>query len=322
MTLVSQTIKPFSDFNEASRAILTQLHELLGFDLWMVTRTAGDDWIVLEAEDKGYDVKQGQTFRWADSFCSLMVKDRGPRIAPCSDKVVEYASAPIGQQVKIGAYVGVPLTFEDGNLFGTLCAIHPTPRPDWIVSQLPLVETFARLLSSILQAQLEAERQTRAAERAERESLRDPLTQLYNRRGWERLVEHEEERHRRYGHPACMLSIDLDRLKEINDTQGHLAGDELICRTARVIQHAVRSPDVAARLGGDEFAILATECDQYGARTLLERLKEGFASQNIEVSLGLERCSTKFSFLESWSLADRAMYCDKSSRSKREAVKC
>jgi diguanylate cyclase len=312
MILESNPIKPFGDFQEASRAILAQLHELLGFDLWMVTRTSGEDWIVLSAEDRSYNVKPGQTFRWADSFCSLMVQGRGPRIAPSSDRVVEYATAPIGQLVKIGAYVGVPLTTGEGELFGTLCAIHPAPLPETIAAQLPLVETFARLLSSILQAQLEAERQTRAAERSLQEALLDPLTQLYNRRGWERLVHSEEERCRRYGHPASMISIDLDHLKKINDTQGHAAGDALITRAAQAIKQTIRPQDVAARLGGDEFAILATECDQHATRALFERLKQNFAAQQIDASLGVERCCAQFSFLESWSLADRAMYSDKS----------
>lgn len=88
--------------------MLRLLHNRLGFDLWMVTRTEGDDWIVLHAEDHGYGIQDGTVFRWADSFCARMVEGEGPRIAPRSDAVPAYAAAPIGSQVRIGAYVGVP----------------------------------------------------------------------------------------------------------------------------------------------------------------------------------------------------------------------
>ena len=120
----------FGSFHEAANAVLRHLHEALGFDLWMVTRREGDDWIVLHAADQGYGVKQGDVFRWMDSFCSRMVRGEGPRIAPRSQEIPVYAAAPIGQQVDIGAYVGVPLDWHDGRLFGTLCAIHPQPQPE------------------------------------------------------------------------------------------------------------------------------------------------------------------------------------------------
>jgi len=96
----------FSDFETSGRAVLAFLHRRLGFDLWMVTRTEGDDWIVLQSEDHGYGVAPGTVFRWADSFCSEMVKGNGPRIAPRSDVVPAYAAAPIGRQVQIKAHVG------------------------------------------------------------------------------------------------------------------------------------------------------------------------------------------------------------------------
>lgn len=102
------------NFQTAARSVLAFLHRRLGFDLWMVTRTEGEDWIVLQAEDHGYNVTDGTVFRWADSFCSQMVKALGPRIAARSDDIPAYASARIGQQVKIGAYVGVPLRRADG----------------------------------------------------------------------------------------------------------------------------------------------------------------------------------------------------------------
>ena len=142
-----------------------------------------------------------------------MVKGQGPRIAPRSADVPAYASAPIGRQVEIAAYVGVPLTDGGGGLFGTLCAIDPHVQPESIRQELELVEMIGGLLSSLLRAETQFADEARRADRAQAEALSDALTGLFNRRGWTRLLAGEEERCRRYGHPAAVFAIDLDNLK-------------------------------------------------------------------------------------------------------------
>ncbi len=312
---------PFGCFHDAANAVLRHLHEVLGFDLWMVTRTEGEDWIVLHASDQGYGVQRGDVFRWTDSFCSRMVQGLGPRMAHDSHQIPAYATAPIGQQVPIGAYVGVPLSWGDGQLFGTLCAIHPEPRPEWISEKLELVELLARLLSSILHAEIERSEQARHAERARMEAMTDSMTGLYNRRGWDRLVAAEEARCRRFGHPACMVSIDLDELKTVNDTQGHGKGDELIQRAAQAIQATMRAQDVAARIGGDEFAVLAVECDPQGSGELTERLQRALAANHVCASVGSSMCSPNQPFAAAWEVADQAMYAAKHETKRTAAEK-
>jgi diguanylate cyclase (GGDEF)-like protein len=288
----------------------------MGFGLWMVTRTEGEDWIVLQTEDHSYGVAEGTVFRWTDSFCSRMVEGRGPRVAPDSDSVPAYAAAPIGRQVKIGAYVGVPLLRGDGGLFGTLCAIDPLPQPEAITKEQELIELLAALLSTILQAELNAVEEGRRAERAEDEALTDVLTKLYNRRGWDRLLAAEEERCRRYGHRACIVVADLDDLKRINDSLGHAAGDAIIARVGALLREASRSQDVVARLGGDEFGILGVECDRRGAEALLTRTRTAFENAGIEVSLGLALRESVGGLTAAWSQADQSMYADKKERDR------
>lgn len=303
--------EPFADFSTAAQGVLRMLHNRLGFDLWMVTRTEGDDWIVLHAEDHGYGVQDGTVFRWADSFCSRMVEGEGPRIAPRSDAVPAYVAAPIGNQVRIGAYVGVPLSRADGSLFGTLCAIHPAPQPAAIQAEQPLVELLSSLLSTILGSELRAAEEARKAERAQAEAMIDPLTGLFNRRGWDQLVAAEEERCRRYGHPACVVSIDLNDLKIVNDTHGHAAGDDLLRRSGEALRSAVRQQDVAARMGGDEFAILCVECDPMSIHSLVGRIRATLAAQDISASLGFASRHPAASLTETLHQADAAMYAEK-----------
>ncbi len=72
----------FADFPSAATAVLRFLQGRLGFDLWMVTRALGEDWVVLNAADTGYGVESGDVFKWSDSFCSRMVAGVGPESPP------------------------------------------------------------------------------------------------------------------------------------------------------------------------------------------------------------------------------------------------
>jgi len=305
------------NFQSVAQRTLQFLHRRFGFALWMLTRAEGKDWIVLAAEDHGYGVSEGKVFRWEDSFCSRMVKGLGPRISPDVQEVKSYLAAPINSRLKIGAYVGIPLLRTDGSLFGTLCAIDPSPQPSRIVAEQELLELLADLLNRVLNAEISAEETARRAERIEVEMNRDKLTSLYNRRGWDSLLAKEEERCRRYGHPACVIFVDLDELKTVNDTKGHLAGDALLVSAARAIMQTARATDVAARFGGDEFAILAIECDAAAAAVLVERLRERLQAQGVKASIGVARRQPDKSLFDALTEADAAMYAEKNARKEQ-----
>jgi diguanylate cyclase (GGDEF)-like protein len=86
----------------------------------------------------------------------------------------------------------------------------------------------------------------------------------------------------RYGRPLSYLMLDLDQLKDVNDTLGHESGDQALQRVAQAIMQAMRKSDVAARYGGDEFAILLPDTDAYGAYVEAERIRR--AVQQIRLS--------------------------------------
>ena len=283
----------------------------------MVTRVESENWIVLNSRDYGYNVKNGDVFRWTDSFCSRMVKGQGPRIAPKSAEVPSYAAAPIGRQVAIGSYVGVPLVRSDGELFGTLCAIDPLPQPNEITDELPMIEMMARLLTTILETELQAQDEPRRAERARWDSMTDKLSGLYNRRGWDQFLAREDLRCQRYGHPVGMISIDLDNLKTVNDQLGHAKGDELLADAAHCLMSITRGSDVVARLGGDEFAIMAIQCDRAGTQTLVNRFQEKLSKTNIEASIGMAMWHATGSLNDAWENADEKMY---EAKRKRKAL--
>jgi diguanylate cyclase (GGDEF)-like protein len=309
----------FDSFESAGQAILKFLHQRVGFDLWMITRTEGDDWIVLQTEDHGYGVKPGQVFRWADSFCSHMVKGNAPCIAPRSNDIELYATAPIARQVNIQAYIGQPLLKSNGELFGTLCAINPQPHDDKLLQEKDLIEFMAALLTHILHIELKQTEQTRQIERLQAKAMTDELTQLYNRGGWEHFIALEEERSQRYGNLSAVYVIDLDGLKEVNDTLGHAAGDELIQRAAHALRCMARQTDIVARLGGDEFSILSIEIDHAGAETLLERIQQALQQVQVDASVGFALRHPSFGLQQAISQADQQMYFHKRSKKASHA---
>jgi diguanylate cyclase (GGDEF)-like protein len=103
----------------------------------------------------------------------------------------------------------------------------------------------------------------------------DPLTGLANRRAWDDRLDEELERSRRTGAVLSVVVIDLDGFKDVNDRDGHVAGDHLLQAVARAWQAQVREGgDFLARIGGDEFAVIAPGSDEVGIRRLIRRFDE------------------------------------------------
>src|SRR5437879_5773492 len=100
----------------------------------------------------------------------------------------------------------------------------------------------------------------------------DPLTGLYNRRFAEQRLAAEVARSERKGHPLTVLTLDLNRFKEINDTHGHPAGDLVLQKFAARLNNVIRGGDLAVRLGGDEFLVLLPECTSQQLQLVLGRL--------------------------------------------------
>ncbi|HEY9023045.1 MAG TPA: diguanylate cyclase [Burkholderiaceae bacterium] len=294
------------DFAGASQEVLAFLHARLGMDLWMVTRTDDEDWVVLAADhDGGYGVGPGDVFRWADTFCSRMVRGEGPRIAPRAAEVASYADAPIARQLDIAAYVGVPLFDAEGRLFGTLCGLSRKPMPAAIVEEQSMVEVLADVLSGLLRAELQTTALAREAEAARSGPHADALTGLANRRGLEHAIAIEDERCRRYGATACIVAIELDGARQAaNDAT---ARDELAVRAAQALRHTVRRPDTLARLEGERFAVLGVECTTAEALALLRRLEQGLSAAGAPASLGMAMRNRSTGLAETFERAQDAM---------------
>jgi two-component system cell cycle response regulator len=113
-------------------------------------------------------------------------------------------------------------------------------------------------------------------------ALRDGLTATFNRRYFIDRLQSEIRFAVRHGKSLALLFADIDHFKKINDTHGHLAGDQVLMAVAGVMTAAIRAEDVLARYGGEEFAVICREIDVAGAKTLGERLRAAVAAHRFE----------------------------------------
>jgi len=154
-------------------------------------------------------------------------------------------------------------------------------------------------------------------------STHDDLTGLFNFREFHRQLTEEAERSRRYGRSFSLLMLDIDHFKAINDTYGHLAGDEALRALAALIRREVRPTDLVARYGGEEFVMVLPETTGPGAFALGERLRGLIADHAISlptgqtihltVSMGLATFpEDQDSLPHLISAADQALYAAKS----------
>jgi diguanylate cyclase (GGDEF)-like protein len=142
-----------------------------------------------------------------------------------------------------------------------------------------------RLATEVTDTSEVARRYARLAAEYHYLAYRDPLTALPNRRAFEdRMIELS-----RHGEEGALLVVDVDEFKEINDTQGHDAGDALLRRLGQTIRDAVRAGDTVARVGGDEFTVLLPLCTQAEARHVAELIRTAVLEMSggeVTVSIG------------------------------------
>jgi diguanylate cyclase len=283
-----------------------------GLGTWLLLRVGEDGGsAVLVARDHTYGITLDQELSEDELPVRALVDGRGPRVAPDAAAIGAYAAADLGGGVPVGALAGVPVLAPDGSVFGCLVGVDPARGRPELAAELPTIELLGRLLAVLLVQEVERQELQRRFELAELDALTDPLTGVGNRRAWDRLLDAEEARCRRYGSVASLVAVDLDELKGVNDRDGHAAGDRLLRHTAQVIDSTRRAADVVARLGGDEFGVLAVECDEPAAKVLADRLRGALEGAGIRASVGHATRQPTGTLAQAWSAADAEMYAHK-----------
>ncbi len=167
--------------------------------------------------------------------------------------------------VQDGSVIYLPIGTE-ARVLGLLVAEQPPPGRPLDREELTSIKALAG------QAGIAVEN-TRLYETTEQLSRTDGLTQLYNHRFFQERIQEETKRSNRFRQKLSLLMIDVDDFKRVNDTHGHLVGDQMLRQIARVLCECLREVDIAARYGGDEFVIILPDTDLHEAIEVGERLR-------------------------------------------------
>ena len=250
-------------------------------------------------------------FKWTPKSWS----DLSLRLPVCAD-----GRGPRGEDLT--SLLPCPLTFE-GRLIGGLVLYHTVPRS--------FTDEHRRVLERVTEQAAAVVYNSTRFEQTEHESYTDPLTNMPNRRSLDRQVEAGFTRAALRGHRGTVVVLDLDRLKELNDTYGHEVGDRALRTVGQVLQATVRQHDICARFGGDEFIVVMWDCRIDHEERRVVELQNAVAAHPFEprpgvrVSLSISAGAARFpedgkTFEELLATGDERMYRDKAGRRSRNSA--
>jgi len=229
-------------------------------------------------------------------------------------KVVEVASGPAESRVDriAGEWSAIRAELRTkGVLLGAMTVATRLPRT-FESSDLEFVAAVADQIAVALDR----------ARQHTKEARTDYLTGLANRPEFERAIDRAVAAAERHKRRLALMMIDLDNLKDINDSYGHHVGDEAIRVLAHELQRAVRASDTCGRLGGDEFGVAMPEADERDAREVGQRVRQSLEEMNraaktpvpVEFSVGITAWRSGMDWQAMYQVADKALYADKRRR--------
>jgi diguanylate cyclase (GGDEF)-like protein len=228
--------------------------------------------------------------RIGEGIAGKVYKEKEPIMVTDIEKTLSTQKKP---NYRTGSFVSIPLKIGDE-------AIGVLNLADKIDGEVFSEEdmTFLRHFASCASIALQGAQYCRALEEMRTLSITDCLTGLFNRRYFDDRLFEELQRALRYDSPFSLAIFDIDDFKLFNDTEGHLAGDEVLKAIADISRESVRSIDIVARFGGEEFAVIMPQTEKEEAFLVAERTRknikdlmplhwENFPRKEITVSIGI-----------------------------------
>lgn len=309
---MAQWIHSSADCSEAYRSTVKYLADLFG----------GDSGFIAEVDDSNDTVEVFASFGSPEGNTVFAAADclalRGKKIFESDGNDPLHVCPHMGPFK--GAYISIPLLLQG--------------KPQWLVglqnngtstsqSKREWLDDRRRLLISAGQELALALANVKLNETLREQASKDPLTDMYNRRYMEEMLEKELHRARRSKHSIGFIMADLDHFKNFNDSYGHEAGDLMLKAVADLIMSSTRSEDIACRYGGEEFLIIlpsASLQDTFSRAVIIQkavaRITFKYLEQqmgNMTISMGVSAFPDHgFTASELIAAADRAMYRAKS----------
>jgi diguanylate cyclase len=178
----------------------------------------------------------------------------------------------------------------------------------------------------------EVEKLQQELQNARSEALVDPLTGVFNRRGFDSQMKKLLANSDLQGRRVCFMMLDIDFFKKVNDTYGHLFGDKVIRGIAAALTARVKGQDSVARMGGEEFAVILPDTPMQGAYALAEQIRQSIANskirrsekqdvvEGITISIGIADCEVGGDWNDALSRADEALYASKTQGRNRTTL--
>lgn len=202
----------------------------------------------------------------------------------------------MGSDGKLPEEIHVAANDELGHLASQFNSLHEQLNETNQALRSKIESADQKLIESNALLKLRSEELVRINEEFRKLSVTDPLTGLYNRRYFERAMKDELDLAVRHGDSHCILLIDIDYFKNINDTYGHLEGDRILQKFSMCLQEHARATDVLCRMGGEEFIVLCKRINRANAIRMAEKFRQkleelcfrlGTDNLNITVSIGV-----------------------------------
>jgi len=285
--------------------------------------------VILTSEPESVPAIQLRT-AWPENLSATgSLTELEPALCPCLRQNLPRVFKPDNSPVRCGVDACLKLAptnpaycipFTVGTKVQAVAHMLLPPKEQWTEQRQQLAQTYVNSAHSVLTTlNLLAE--------AEKQSMTDALTGLFNRRSMDQLLQREVALAERYGHPMSLVMIDLDFFKEINDTHGHAAGDHMLRSFADCVRITLRKTDLAFRYGGDEFVIALPQTPLFQAQQVVQKLRQAFLSvdfshaithldKNPTLSIGVaerSKAANILSLANLLSAADQALYNAKNS---------
>ena len=272
LSRLGQTLSSSLDLDRTLAVVVETAIETLGADRGML-------WLFTPERDALY-VKVGR--RVGSDVLRLPtgsgVAGHVARVGAALRLPADLDSVPFPTEEEPGApqQLAVPMVGR-GRVLGVLSILGDDPDRPFTQDDLDTLRSFAAQASVAMENVM-------LHQEAQRLSVTDPLTSLWNFRYFQLQADRELESAARFERPLSLLIIDLDHFKTVNDRFGHQVGDDVLVEVARRIQAATRVPDVVARYGGEEFVVLLPGTDAVGAVATAERIRQAVSASKVTIT--------------------------------------
>ncbi|MEB1808410.1 MAG: sensor domain-containing diguanylate cyclase [Bacillaceae bacterium] len=222
---------------KAATDLLELVNSSIEGKMLFIGKTSEDTFSIIKSIDNGtgIPITDNQEIRLKESYCQqIFFGNREPLIINDSKSHPFTSKLAVTNDLNIQSYIGVPIFYKDGEMFGTLCALDSKPS-HFTEKDIDILVKFSNLFSYVI----ELEKQLKT----------DPLTGLYNR-------SYLSDNFEFIANKGAVMLLDLDGFKQVNDTYGHDVGDLVLKEVGNRLKQTIGTTDLAIRMGGDEFVLL------------------------------------------------------------------